>query len=62
MADTLTYNEAQHQAKLVGCTLVRKDGEFRVNFVGGNEDTAYYTNDLADAVGTARLMAKSIEK
>ena len=30
----------------------------RVDFKGGNEDTAYYTDDLDDAVGTGKLMAK----
>lgn len=26
--------------------------EFRVNFLGGTEETAYYTNDLQDALDT----------
>lgn len=33
-------------------------GEYRVNFRGGREATAYYTNDLADAVATAIIMHK----
>ena len=32
------------------------DGEFRVPAPQGNEDHAYYTHDLEDAVGTAREM------
>jgi len=31
--------------------------EIRVNLKGGNEATAYYTTDAADAIGTARLMS-----
>jgi hypothetical protein len=33
-------------------------GEYRVNFKGGDEETAYYTNDLKDAVDTGIIMAK----
>jgi hypothetical protein len=32
--------------------------EYKVNFVGGGEATAYYTDDLADALGTGKAMAK----
>ena len=31
--------------------------EYRINFVGGDEATAYYTNDAEDAVKTAEHMA-----
>jgi hypothetical protein len=31
--------------------------EYRVNFAGGKEATAYYTDDLDDAVGTGHAMA-----
>lgn len=34
-------------------------GEYRVNFKGGSEDTAYYTDDLDDAVATGLHMAKA---
>ena len=34
-------------------TLRKHDREYRVNFVGGSEATAYYTNDLEDAFATA---------
>lgn len=32
--------------------------EYRVNIPGGNEATAYYTDDLDDAIGTAKQMMK----
>lgn len=35
----------------------RRDGEYRVNFKGGPESTAYYTDDLADAFRTGLHMA-----
>lgn len=42
----------------LGLTVRKTDGEYRVAFRGpNNEETAYYTNDLKDAVDTARSMA-----
>ena len=32
--------------------------EYRVNVAGGSEDTAYYTSDYGDAMGTMRAMAR----
>lgn len=49
----------KHVAKLVrdmGLTYREKDGEIRVNYRGTGEDTAYYTNDRADALQTAAMM------
>lgn len=37
-------------------TLRKRDGEYRVNFAGGKEATAYYTNDLEDAFATGVTM------
>ena len=34
-------------------------GEYRVNFAGGDEATAYYTDSGDDAIGTARLMSNT---
>jgi hypothetical protein len=41
-------------------TLKKVDGEYRVNFAGGDEATAYYTNDLEDAFSTAIDMRAAI--
>ncbi len=30
--------------------------EYRVNFIAGREATAYYTSDVDDAIGSAKLM------
>lgn len=53
-----SFGEARAEARTLGCSLRRKDGEYRVNFLHGDEATAYYTDDLQDALGTARLMAE----
>lgn len=66
-AETMTTKDRWGQIKknmkkimrntnFVGCTLRKKGGEYRVNYFGGKEGTAYYTNDLSDAVETARMM------
>ncbi len=58
-ADTaLTIADARKICLVLGLTLRHDNGEYRVNFKGGIEATAYYTNDLADAVDTARKMAE----
>lgn len=54
----MTNTEARKQIKALGGNIVAtiRDGEFRVNYRGGNEVTAYYTTDAQDAVDTARAM------
>jgi hypothetical protein len=43
----------------LGVTIRRQEtGEYRVNFVGGREATAYYSEDLDDADGTGQAMAQ----
>ena len=52
MTNTMTIREAQAIAKENGYTL-RKDGdEYRMNIRDGDEATAYYTNDLDEAIST----------
>jgi hypothetical protein len=48
--------EASTILRAAGMSLVTKDGEYRVNFTGGRETTAYYTHDLLDAVQTGIAM------
>lgn len=54
----LTYKIAVKVVRSLNLTLARCNGEFRINLKNGKENTAYYTSCLADAVGTARIMAK----
>jgi hypothetical protein len=54
----MNFKETKDKLRVVfGVKLTKTDGEYRVNFVGGKEATAYYTNDLADAFGTGVAMA-----
>lgn len=43
----------------LGLSVRVSDGEYRINYPGGAESTAYYTSEASDAVGTARVMARS---
>jgi hypothetical protein len=56
----MTLKEAKALLRPLGITL-RSDmesGEYRVNFSGGKEATAYYTPDLDDALNSGRAMAE----
>ena len=48
------------EAKMSGMEVRQDSGleEYRVNVLGGSEDTAYYTSDYGDAMGTMRAMAR----
>jgi hypothetical protein len=55
----MTIRDAKLELAKLGMVLSKTEyGEFRVNFKGGSEATAYYTNDLEDAIGTGRLMGQ----
>jgi hypothetical protein len=54
----MTLQEAKSIARHLGLTLRQvRSGDYRVNFRDGNETTAYYTDNLEDAVNTAVEMA-----
>lgn len=44
------------QIRKLGLSVSKTDGEFRVNYRGGSEETAYFTNDCQDALATAIAM------
>jgi hypothetical protein len=51
--------EAKSIARHLGLTLRKvRSGDYRVNFRDGNEMTAYYTDNLEDAVNRAVEMAR----
>lgn len=52
----MTLEQAKLQCRKAGMTLSKKDGEYRVNFRDGKESSAYYTNDILDAVRAAMAM------
>jgi hypothetical protein len=56
----MTLQKTKSFARHLGLTLRQvRSGDYRVNFRDGNETTAYYTNDLEDAVNTAVEMART---
>jgi len=55
----MTLQEAKSIARHLRLTLrTVRSGDYRVNFRDGNETTAYYTDDLEDAVSAAVEMAR----
>ena len=55
----ITLQEAKSIARHLGLTLRQlRSGNYRVNFRDGNETTAYYTDNLEDAVNAAVAMAR----
>ena len=58
----ITIAAARKLCTAAGCVLRRTGwgGEYRVNHRGGPEATAYYTDDLQDAVDTAQAFAARV--
>jgi hypothetical protein len=53
------FTEAKETVRRLGFTLTKQDGEYRVAIPGDREhQSSYYTDDLDDAVETARDMAE----
>jgi L-ribulose-5-phosphate 3-epimerase UlaE len=58
--ETMMLQQAKSIARHLGLTLRQvRSGAYRVNFRDGNETTAYYTDNLEDAVKTAVEMARN---
>ena len=56
---SLTMGSVKKELQALGITLTKsEDDEFVVNFSKGKEATAYYTDDLEDALMTGKSMAK----
>ena len=55
----MTLQEAKSIARHFGLTLRKvRSGDYRVNFRDANETSAYYTDNLEDAVNNAVEMAR----
>ena len=55
----MTLQKAESIARHLGLTLRQvRSGNYRVNFRDGDESTAYYTDDLENAVNTAVEMVR----
>jgi len=48
----ITLRQAQALARGHGYTIRKNDGEYRLNIRGSDEATAYYTDDLGEAIST----------
>ena len=58
----MTLQEAKSIARHLGLTLRKvRSGDYRVNFRDGDETTAYYTDNLEDAINSAVEMARKRE-
>jgi hypothetical protein len=55
----MTLQKAKSIARHLRITLRKmRSGDYRVNFRDGNETTAYYTDNLEDAINAAIEMAR----
>ena len=55
----MRLTEARRQLRAIGWTIRRlAAGDYRVNVSRGKESSAYYTEDLDDAVDTAKIEAR----
>lgn len=55
----VTQKHVRAVLKAAGMAIYRIDDEYRVNFRRAPESTAYYTNDLEDALETGLYMART---
>lgn len=55
---SLTQANVSTTLRNLGIVIRKRDGEYRVNFKGGSEATAYYTDDIQDALDTGKMMAQ----
>ena len=56
IAPHLRFIKASDELRLSGIILEILPGEYRVNYRDGTEATAYYTDELEDALSTGRVM------
>lgn len=56
---SITFASVRRELRTAGVTISARNeaGEYRVNLAGGTELTAYYTDDLVDALGTGHAMS-----
>ena len=55
----MTHQEAKSIARHLGLTLRKvRSGDYRVNFPDADDSTAYYTDNLEDAINAAVEMAR----
>lgn len=55
----VTYKSVQEKLREAGIVISKRGDTHRINFFGGLEDTAYYTESLEDALERGLIMAKN---
>lgn len=55
----MTLKNLTEKCRAMGLTCRKRDGEYRINYKGGSEETAYYTDDMGDALDTAVCMHRA---
>lgn len=58
---TFTYKHVQERLRDAGIVMSKRGGMHRINFFGGLENTAYYTDNLEDALGRGIAMAETLK-
>ena len=53
----MTLAQAKARLAPLAISLSKQGAEYRVNYSGGKDATAYYTDDIKDAVDTGLVMA-----
>lgn len=56
----LTLKNVKAELRKYNVVIEKRDDEYRVNVARGAESTAYYTNDLSDALGTGIAMGTHV--
>ncbi len=54
----MRYREVQDQLRVIGILMSKRGNRIRVNHFGGEENTAYYTHSLDDALSAGIKMAR----
>jgi len=54
----MTYGAVREQLREIGIVISKRGETHRINFFGGLEDTAHYTNSLEDALAKGMMMAR----
>jgi hypothetical protein len=54
----MTYKAVQEALREIGIVISKRGNVHRINFFGGLENTAYYTQELQDALEKGLAMAK----
>ena len=58
----MTLSQVRDELRSHNVTIRKTRGEYRVNLREGNENTAYYTDDLTDAYDTGLDMRRRVHR